>query len=206
MADVMTGVSIVLNNIKAMMEIISAMKQAKSSYEKAELQLEFGELADFLRDNEEKLRNIGGVLIEKDRRITELENILKDKDNLLRHQDAYYEKDVDGNASGNPFCTGCWDIHYKKISLVRSKNSAHIQVCPSCKNEQSILRAPLIKINSTDEAIEKPIAVGSCYRFSDNTQLYCSPCYDNRGKKSLVTKVALGLYQCPTCKAALSMK
>ena len=206
MTDVMTMISMGFNDLKTMMGIVSIIKQAQNSYERAELQLEFGKLADFLRDNEERLRDIERVVIEKDKRIAELEDILKHKNSLIRHEDAYYEKDVDGNASGNPFCMGCWDIHYKKINLIRNKNSANIQVCLSCKNEQNIWRAPPIKINQTDEAIEKPIPVGSCYRFSDNKQLYCSPCYDNHGKKSLVTRVgSRGLCQCPTCKATLSM-
>jgi hypothetical protein len=108
---------------------------------------------------------------------------LKNKNNLIRYQDAYYEKDINGNASGKPFCLACWDIHYKKISLVRSRNSAHIQVCPFCKSEQRIERAPpAIKIDQTHEAIEKPIVIGSCYKFSDSEQLYCSSCYLDFGQ------------------------
>ena len=68
-----------------------------------------------------------------------------------------------------------------------------------------IHRAPPIKINQTDEVLEKPIAIGNCYQFSDSEQLYCSSCYENRGKKIPVTKLGGRFHQCPTCHAALSL-
>ena len=210
MTDVMAMISVALSDFKAMRDIISIIKQAKNSYENAELQLEFGKLADLLRKSEERLNNIERTAIEKDKKIVELEGILKHKNNITRHLDAYYEKDTEGNASGNPFCVGCWDIHYKKISLIRSKESAHFQVCSSCKNEQitKIHRAPPIKVDQTAkmEVVEKPVAIGNCYQFSDSDQLYCSSCYDNHGKKILLTKLGGRFYQCPRRQATLSVK
>lgn len=142
MTDVMTVVSLALSNIGSMKEIISTIQAAKSSYKESGLQLEVAKLAALLRENEEELRKINEMMIKKDERIAELESALKDKDNLIRYHDAYYEKDSNGNASGNPFCLGCWHIKHKKVPLQRKRSSANTQVCPACKTEQETRRAP----------------------------------------------------------------
>jgi hypothetical protein len=43
-----------------------------------------------------------------------------------------------------------------------------------------------------------------CYRFKNDEGLYCTACYDSKGKKSLTTRLNTKFRQCPVCKALLS--
>jgi regulator of replication initiation timing len=61
-------------------------------------------------------------------KLTQLEEKLKNKDDLIPINNAYWKKsDNDG-----PFCTRCWD---KNTDLIRMVNNQDITYyCPECKN------------------------------------------------------------------------
>ena len=50
---------------------------------------------------------------------------------------------------------------------------------------------------------EKPKVQWGCYRFDDEDGLFCTACYDTKGKKILTTRVNTRFRQCPVCKAVL---
>jgi len=63
----------------------------------------------------------------------------------------------------------------------------------------------LLKEIRLDER-EKPIGVKwGCYRFEGEEGLFCTACYDTKGQKIRVSRIAAGRYrQCPVCKATLA--
>ncbi len=51
---------------------------------------------------------------------------------------------------------------------------------------------------------EKPVQVKyGCYMFEGAEGLFCTACYDTKGQKIRVARIA-GHYHCPVCKAMLS--
>lgn len=50
---------------------------------------------------------------------------------------------------------------------------------------------------------EKPRLKWGCYEFEGEEGLFCTACYDSKGKKSRVSKI-MGHQMCPVCKAALT--
>ncbi len=57
---------------------------------------------------------------------------------------------------------------------------------------------------TSPEKKEKPSGVQwGCYLFENDQGLYCTACYDSKGKKSLATRLNSKFRQCPVCKALL---
>ena len=50
---------------------------------------------------------------------------------------------------------------------------------------------------------EKPTIKWGCYKFDAQEGLFCTACYDSKGKKSLTNRLSSSRRSCPVCKAEI---
>lgn len=55
--------------------------------------------------------------------------------------------------------------------------------------------------NVPSESGQKPTVKWGCYQFEGDSHLYCTACYDTKGKKILTTRIDSRHRGCPVCKA-----
>lgn len=56
---------------------------------------------------------------------------------------------------------------------------------------------------ASPESKQKPTIKWGCYKFEGDENLYCSACYDSKGKKSLTNRLNTKSRSCPVCKAVI---
>ena len=101
-----------LGGIKTATDIAKLIKDAGVSLEAADHKLQIAELVGALADAKIALVEVQDALREKDDKIASLNEALRIKESLVRHNDAYYEKDENGEPVGSPYCSHCLE---KKI-------------------------------------------------------------------------------------------
>lgn len=128
MAD-LASVATVLTGIKTATEIAKTLKDIDVSIERAELKLQMAELISALADTKISAAEIQELVLEKDKEIQDLKNMLMLKDKVIRFGDAYYSLNNSGKATGSPYCSHCWESESKLIHL----HSKGVQrICASC--------------------------------------------------------------------------
>ena len=130
MPDIAT-MSAFIGSIKTATELAKAIKGADLSLEKAETKLKMAELISALADAKIQAAEIQDLLQEKDKKIRELEKSLENKSKLIRHNGKYFESDENGNSTGDPYCSKCWEANNKMIHLT---NWEGMEICPTCSN------------------------------------------------------------------------
>ena len=145
--DGITAVGSIFTSVKAAIDITKLIKDSGVSLENAEVKLQFAELIGALADVKIELSEIQELIAEKDARIAELEDSLRIKANVIKHFDAYYVINKNGDAEGDPYCLHCWETSGKLRSLSHiSRQSTH---CPACKTDYRANTT--YKISYTDE-------------------------------------------------------
>lgn len=88
--------------------------------------------------------NISSELIEKDKKINDLENEIKDykeklrfKKKLVFKRSLYYEQDEKGDLINPPYCPKCWEAEQKPIHIIVDPSTKR-SVCPNCKNNYDV--------------------------------------------------------------------
>jgi hypothetical protein len=132
MADIAT-IGTFLTSIKTATEIAKAIKSVDVSLEKAETKLKIADLIESLAEARMQAAEIQEILQEKDGRIAELEKAFELKSKLVRDGEAYYQVDENGNPTGDPYCSHCWEVNHKTIHLHFGLRMRH-RSCPACKN------------------------------------------------------------------------
>lgn len=132
MPDIL-AINATITAIKHSIDIAKAIKDADSTLEKAELKLKIAELIESLADAKVSVTELQEIIQEKDKRIKELESSLENKPNLVRHWGKYFETDENGNPTGDPYCSNCWDSNSKLIHLNRIGS---IYTCGTCQSLQ----------------------------------------------------------------------
>jgi hypothetical protein len=69
------------------------------------------------------------------------------------------------------------------------------------KYEQVLLENKLLKEAAAPK--EKPRRKWGCYQFDGEDGLFCTACYDTKGRKIQTTRLNSNFRQCPVCKAML---
>ncbi|MBH3338624.1 hypothetical protein I5L51_05810 [Pseudomonas mendocina] len=141
----LTLIATALNGIKTATDIARLLKDSDFSLEKAELKLKLADLVGALADVKMELAEIQDTIIQKDKKIEELENAFQSKGSLVRHSDAYYEADETGSPQGSAYCLKCWEIEHKKRPLIKKAANRHIHLCPACAHEYADWRSQPIK-------------------------------------------------------------
>ncbi len=65
-------------------------------------------------------------------KIENLKEKIKIKDSIIFEHDAYWEKDKEGNITGGPYCSKCYDSERKLMNLVSCGDIKYSE-CPICK-------------------------------------------------------------------------
>ena len=129
--DGLTAVGSILTSVKTAIDITKLIKDSDGHLEKAEVKLQFAELIGALADVKIELVEVQEIIAEKDARIVELEESLKIKAKVIKHHDAYYFLNEDGNPEGDPYCLHCWESEgrLRSLSHITRQNTT----CPGCK-------------------------------------------------------------------------
>jgi hypothetical protein len=97
------------------------------------------------------------------------------------------------------------EVEFKNLLADLSNELADAKLKIADLKEQ--LAAQAIEIqnmkNAAPESKEKPSVKWGCYQFQGDNNLYCTACYDTKGKKILTTRVNTRQRACPVCKAIL---
>lgn len=59
------------------------------------------------------------------------------------------------------------------------------------------------QLKESEAPREKPSMKWGCYQFEGEDGLFCTACYDTKGKKHRTTRINSNLRQCPVCKSSL---
>ncbi len=137
-----TAISAFLASIRTATDIAGLLRKADVSLENAETKLQIAELISALADAKINASEIQDLLREKDEEIRELKEALEINVKLIRYGDAYYEKDSQGNPTGDPYCSHCWEVSHK---IVHIHKVIHHNNCPLCKNTYEIHLTPKMK-------------------------------------------------------------
>jgi hypothetical protein len=122
--------------IKNSMDIVKAVRDADYDLDKAILKEKIVILVDSLLEAKIQAGETLELIQEKDKKIFELENLLKFKEKIVRNNDRYFQIDENGRPVSDPFCSSCWDSEQKVIYLVSpQENNENYHKCPRCKNE-----------------------------------------------------------------------
>jgi hypothetical protein len=137
MADIAT-ISAALGSLKTAIGIAKFLGESDLSLEKAELKLKLAELIAALADAKMEVADVQDALVEKDKRIAELEEAFEVTHKVVRHKDAYYASDDGGNPVGVPYCLRCWENDHKLRQLKRIHPK---RVCTTCHETYDTWRA-----------------------------------------------------------------
>ena len=142
------SISSILSSVKTATEIAKIIKNADLTLEKAEMKLKIADLISALADAKIATTEVQNIIDDKERQIKKLEDALELKSKLLRHEDAYYVINNNGNPSGDPYCSHCWEVEKKPVHLYFVP---HYAICSHCQTKYS---AWLVPINPEKE-VEK---------------------------------------------------
>ena len=126
-----TTVGSIFTSVKTAIDIAKLIKDSGVSLEKAEVKLQLAELIGALANVKIELSEIQELIAIKNARIAELEESLRIKANVIKHNDAYYILNDNGNPEGDPYCLHCWEKYGKLHSLTHISNQNTL--CPACK-------------------------------------------------------------------------
>jgi hypothetical protein len=75
------------------------------------------------------------AIARKDAQISDLEEKLRFKAKLVKADGAYYEADENGQAKGDPYCTRCWEVERKAVTIypIGDKLMRGKSQCPECQ-------------------------------------------------------------------------
>ncbi len=115
---------------------ISAIDTAKKIYQNltkgvaelkdVDVRNTFVELKSALVDSKETILDIKGSLDAKDKEIKRLKEAFKLKESLVLHEHHghYHKADENGNPYGAPYCSRCWEVDQKAVTVTRKNKCA----------------------------------------------------------------------------------
>lgn len=129
-----TSITAAIGGLKAATEVAKFLRDTDQAFKAADLKLRIAELVDGLATAKLSLAEIQDVLAERDAEIKRLTTALRLKDEVVRYQDAYYTKNESGKASGDPYCSFCFEAKAVLVHINQSPKDRSQSVCPNCKN------------------------------------------------------------------------
>jgi hypothetical protein len=131
MADIAT-IGAALSSLKTATDIVMFLRTSDSSLENAEMKLKMAEIVSALADARMALTDAQIEMVEKDATISSLRDAFENKDQLIRHYDAYYESDENDCPIGVAYCLRCWEGDHKKRQLIRDAQDGRMRMCTGC--------------------------------------------------------------------------
>lgn len=128
------AITAALNGLKAATEVVRYLRETEVAFKAADLKLRIAELADGLATAKLSLSEVQEVLAEKDAEIKRLTEALKIKGEVVRHRDAYYNKNADGMPIGDPYCSFCFESRHQLVHINQNPKDRVQSICPGCKS------------------------------------------------------------------------
>ena len=144
-----------MNELTKIEKAISAINVAKQIYQgltkgiadlkDVEVRATLVELKSALVDAQEQVLNIKQELDDKEQEIQRLKEAFKLKESLVlyEHHGHYHMADKDGQPYGVPYCSRCWEVDQKAVSVSKKTK------CPECGAE--LWRAIPLRRKISDE-------------------------------------------------------
>jgi hypothetical protein len=126
----LTSISAALTSIKTAADIAKLIKDSDSSLERAESKLKLAELMSALAEAKIEVTEIQELLFDKDSQIRALQEQLAIKGRLQWEAPYYWL--VNESSKEGPFCQHCFDTDAKLIRL--QGNGSGFWDCTACKN------------------------------------------------------------------------
>lgn len=123
-----------LGAIKTATEVAKTLREIDKSVQTADLKMKIADITDALANAKLALVEVQESMLEKDREIERLALALRRQSDVVRHQDAYYEKNADGSPVGDPYCSHCFELKHTLVHINQNPKDRNQSVCPSCKN------------------------------------------------------------------------
>lgn len=130
MPDLQT-ISAAFNGIKSAIDIVKTIQDTDGSLEKAKYKLKIVELINNLSEVNLAYFDLVELIKKKEEENEELRNKLNFSKKLILVNEAYFEINENGEPTGNPYCTNCWESSKSPIHLKTAKPS-FMKECPSC--------------------------------------------------------------------------
>jgi hypothetical protein len=129
-----TAIAAAINGLKTATDIVRYLRDTETAFKTADLKLRIAELTDALATAKLSLADVQDVLLAKDAEIKRLKESLKRKAEVIRHRDAYYEKNEKGQPVGDPYCSYCFENKNKLVHINQNPKNRGQSICPSCGN------------------------------------------------------------------------
>jgi hypothetical protein len=97
------------------------------------------------------------------------------------------------------------EAKFKNLLADLSNELADAKLKMATLKEQLAAQAEEIRElkRTAPDAKTRPSMKWGCYQFEGEDALYCTACYDTKGRKSVTTRINSKFRQCPVCKAQL---
>jgi len=141
---------LILGQTKTAMNIVKYIMDSQDILDKSEQKLKLAELMESLANIKVETSEIKSVILEKDKKILELEKKLNLKKNLVFER-PYYWIYKDSNREG-PFCPKCYDSNEKFIRL-HGYNEQYS--CLECKSDFMTQHQMEVESKQALEAIKR---------------------------------------------------
>jgi len=139
MSDI-TTITAAIGGVKTALDIVKTLYDLDVATQQAELRAKLVELREALTDAKGALIDSQELLREKDSEIARLHGALAFKGKLVRHVNAYYETNEEGEPAGIAYCPRCEDVDHRAIPMI--KNGNRTMCCPECKTAIPFQRTP----------------------------------------------------------------
>lgn len=133
----LAAIGTILTSLKTAMDIAKGLREADLSLEKAEFKFKLAEMITALADARAETASVQEELLNKDRRIRELQESL-DVQKSMKYAAPFYWLE-DGERRDGPFCQQCFDSQRKLIRLQVSSDG-DIWSCKTCGHGYSLSR------------------------------------------------------------------
>ncbi len=130
----MIAITGALNAIKSATEVAKTLRELDKTVHTADLKLKIADLTDALANAKLALVEVQDTLSEKDKEIERLTKALQRQAEVVRYQDAYYEKNAEGKPIGDPYCSYCFELKHLLVHINQNPRDRGQSTCPSCKN------------------------------------------------------------------------
>lgn len=124
-----SSISTMLTSVKTAVEIAKLLKDSGLTLEKAEAKLKLAELIDALAEIKMQLADVRVLLLEKDEEISQLQEEMKIKGNMVFERPYYWLKTEKGK--DGPFCQVCFEKDNRPIRL--QNKGVGFWICEVCE-------------------------------------------------------------------------
>lgn len=119
--------------LKVAGQIATGLRDIDVALKSAEFKMQIVELVDRIADSKMAMTEVQEALIEKDREIRRLQDLLAQRESVVYAISAYYRKNENGRPVGEPYCAPCFEVRSNLVHLTRSTMGIHQAQCPECK-------------------------------------------------------------------------